>query len=394
MDANSSSITKSCSDQNNSLAGNVPATTTSWRDSNQNKYPARRALNRLKQNAASFHEDVNLVSQRISQQAYEIEQMGQQLETAQQRIQKLEVELQTRIFRSMPDYQLSDATVSEDFLVIRDSLSEWVEGFPDIKSFHETFNDAVRRRGMDENMLTFHSQFQLNLDHAQNEILTWISFCVIRKYILEPRVFAAPPADQELMEHLHEGMSMLEPKKDIESINLWRSNTVRAYTATQRHKDRAIQHCTGLAEYLRGFFSCFSFEETFDWDQKFRRLGQQVLPQIAALALKLNCSPEQYKWGRFREALPLIINKGYLSHFTIMDAHTHHTINPQAARFASMQDDAPIGVFLLVLFPALFRLDPRAQNYIPIQRAVFVIQGYESLPPNLKAEVDSLATEG
>ena len=186
---------------------------------------------------------------------------------------------------------------------------------------------------------------------------------------------------------------------DIESVNLWRSDTVRAYTATQLHKDRVIQHCTGLSEYLRGFFSYFRFEETFDWDQKFRRLEKQVLPQIAALALKLNCSPEQYQWERYRDVgadgtLPIIIDKSHLSDFIIMDAHTHQTLNPQAARFASMQDDAPIGVFLLVVYPALFRWDPTTQSFILIQKAVVLIQGYESLPPDLKAEVDSLETEG
>ncbi|GAB1197360.1 hypothetical protein APSETT444_006653 [Aspergillus pseudonomiae] len=399
MNANGVSITKGCSDQNDSVAGNVPATTTSSRDSNRSKHPARSALDRLKRTAVSLHEDVDLVSQRISQQANKIEQMEQQLENAQQRIQKLEVDLQTRIFRSIPDYQLSDATVSEDFLVFRYSLSEWVEGFPDIKSFTETFYDATYRQGICENLFALQRKFQLQFDHAQTEILTWISFCVIGKYVLGPRVFAAPPADQELMEHLHKGMSMLEPKKDIESVNLWRSDTVRAYTATQLHKDRVIQHCTGLSEYLRGFFSYFRFEETFDWDQKFRRLEKQVLPQIAALALKLNCSPEQYQWERYRDVgadgtLPIIIDKSHLSDFIIMDAHTHQTLNPQAARFASMQDDAPIGVFLLVVYPALFRWDPTTQSFILIQKAVVLIQGYESLHPDLKAEVDSLETEG
>ncbi|KNG80775.1 hypothetical protein ANOM_010402 [Aspergillus nomiae NRRL 13137] len=336
--------------------GNVPETTSS-RDSNRSKYPAGSALARLKRNAASLHEDVDLVSQRISQQANKIEQMEQQLENAQQRIQKLEVELQARIFRSIPDYQLSDATVSEDFMVFRDSLSEWVEGFPDIKSFTETVYDAIYRRGICENIFALQRTFQLEFDDAQTEILTWISFCVIEKHVLEPRVFAAPPADQELMEYLHKGMMMLEPKKDIESVNLWRSDTVRAYTATQLHKDRVIQHCAGLAEYLRGFFGCFSFEGTFDWDQKFGRLEKQVLPQIAALALKLSCSPEQYQWERYRDVgakgtLSRIIYKGHLSDFIFMDVHTHQTLNPQAARFASMQDDAPIGLFLLVLYPA------------------------------------------
>ncbi|KAB8254721.1 hypothetical protein BDV32DRAFT_142667 [Aspergillus pseudonomiae] len=367
MNANGVSITKGCSDQNDSVAGKVPATTTSSRDSNRSKHPARSALDRLKRTAVSLHEDVDLVSQRISQQANKIEQMEQQLENAQQRIQKLEVDLQTRIFRSIPDYQLSDATVSEDFLVFRYSLSEWVEGFPDIKSFTETFYDATYRQGICENMFALQRKFQLQFDHAQTEILTWISFCVIGEYVLGPRVFAAPPADQELMEHLHKGMSMLEPKK------------VRAYTATQLHKDRVIQHCTGLSEYLRGFFSYFRFEETFDWDQKFRRLEKQ--------------------WERYRDVgadgtLPIIIDKSHLSDFIIMDAHTHQTLNPQAARFASMQDDAPIGVFLLVVYPALFRWDPTTQSFILIQKAVVLIQGYESLPPDLKAEVDSLETEG
>ncbi|PIG87210.1 hypothetical protein AARAC_004201 [Aspergillus arachidicola] len=370
MDGNSISTTKGYDGQNHSSANNVPATTSS-RDSNQNKCPAQSALKRLERHAASIYE-VDSVSQSISQQTYRIEQMEQQLENAHQRIQKLEVELQTRIFRSIPDYQVSDASISEDFLVICDSLCEWMEGFPDIKSFTKTLDEAIHRRGIDESMFTFPRELQLEYDHAQTEILTMISFGIIREHVLESLVFAAPPADLELLERLYNMMSMLEPKKDIESINLWRSDTVRAYVTTQAYKDKIVQHCSGLADYLRGFFGCFSFEETFDWDQKFRRLEEQILPQIAALALKLRCSPERYCWEWYPD--------------------TDWT-QPITARFANMQDDAPVGVVLLILYPALFRLVPGSQNDILIQKAVVVIQGYESLPSDLKAKVDSLVTK-
>ncbi|KAE8372051.1 hypothetical protein BDV26DRAFT_302265 [Aspergillus bertholletiae] len=341
MDANSISITKSYSGQNDSLAGNVPAT-ASARDSNRR--PAGSALKRLKLNSTTILEDVD-------------SQMEQQLENAQQRIQK-----------SMPDCQLNDATISENYLVFRDSLCEWIEGFPNITSFAATLFDAVYRRGIDENILTFHRKFQLELDHAQTEVLICISFRIIRKYMVNPRVFAAPPAVQELLENLYEMMSMLKPKK------------VRAYTGTQLYKDMANQDCTPLADYLRGFFNCFHFEETFDWRQKFRRLEQQTLPQIAALVLKLARSHEKYQCA--------------LNQFILMDAHTHHLLNPKAAKFANMQDDAPIGVVLLVLYPALFRVDSQTQNSILIQQAVAVMQGYESLPSTLREELDSLATEG
>lgn len=50
-----------------------------------------------------------------------------------------------------------------------------------------------------------------------------------------------------------------------------------------------------------------------------------------------------------------------------------------------MQDDVPIGVALLGLYSALFRSVPGTQNDVLIQKAAVVIQGYESLPPNLKA---------
>ncbi|KJK64424.1 hypothetical protein P875_00138163 [Aspergillus parasiticus SU-1] len=395
MDGNSISTTKGYDGQNHSSADIVPATTSS-RDSNQDKCPAQSALKRLERHAAGIYEEVDSVSQSISQQTYRIEQMEQQLENAHQRIQKLEVELQTQIFRSIPDYQVSDASISEDFLVIRDSLCEWMEGIPDIKSFTETLDDAIHRRGIDESMFTFPRELQLEYDHAQTEILTMISFGIIREHVLESLVFAAPPADLELLERLYNMMSMLEPKKDIESINLWRSDTVRAYATTQVYKDKIVQHCSGLADYLRGFFGCFSFEETFDWDQKFRRLEEQILPQIAALALKLNCSPERYCWEWYPDTnwtQPIVFCKRDLSHFITMDAHTHHTLNPQTARFANMQDDAPVGVVLLILYPALFRLVPGSQNDILIQKAVVVIQGYESLPSNLKAKVDSLVTK-
>ncbi|KAE8411146.1 hypothetical protein BDV36DRAFT_302110 [Aspergillus pseudocaelatus] len=204
--------------QNHSLAGNVPATTSS-RDPNRDEFPVQSALKKLKLNANGIHEGVNSVGQYISQQASRIEQIEQQLKDAHQRIQKLEVELQTQILRTMPDYQITDATISENFLVARDSLCEWVEGFPDIKSFTEALYDAVPRGGIDENLLTFPREFQLELNHAQTEILTMIIFNIVREHILEPLVFAAPPADQELLEHLYDMISMLEPKKGWRTLN-------------------------------------------------------------------------------------------------------------------------------------------------------------------------------
>ncbi|GMG11697.1 unnamed protein product [Aspergillus oryzae] len=364
----------------------VTSSARTLRDSNQNKCPAQSALKRLERHAAGIYEEVDSVSRSISQQAYRIEQMEQQLENAHQRIQKLEVELQTRIFRSMPDYQVSDASISEDFLVIRDSLCEWMEGFPDIRSFTETLDNAIHRRGIDKNMFTFPRELQLEFDHAQTEILTMISFGIIREHVLESLVGVPLPTEyRRLLIFI-----------DIENINLWRSDTVRAYATTQAYKDKIVQHCSGLAGYLRGFFGCFSFEEPFDWDQKLRRLEKQILPQIAALALKLSCSPERYYWEWYPDldwTQPIVFHKRNLSNFITMDAHTHHTLNPQTARFANMQDNAPIGVVLLILHPALFRLVPGSQNDILIQKAVVVIQGYESLPSNLKAKVDSLTTK-
>ncbi|KAE8155660.1 hypothetical protein BDV40DRAFT_294163 [Aspergillus tamarii] len=285
---------------------------------NRDEFPVQSGLEKLKLNADSIHKSVD---------------------------SKLEVELQTRILTTMPDYQVSDATISKNFLVACDSLCGWVGGFSDIKSFTEALYDAVHHRGIDENILIFPREFQLELDHAQ-------------KHILEPLVVAAPPADQELLGHIYGMMSMLEPGK-------------RACTATQVYNDKIIQCCFGLAEYLRGLFSYFSCEETVDLDQKLGRLEQQILPQIAVLALRMKCSPEQYWWDGDRDfdwTQPIIVYKSYLT-----------------ARFANMQDDVPIGVALLGLYSALFRSVPGTQNDVLIQKAAVVIQGYESLPPNLKA---------
>lgn len=235
----------------------------------------------------------------------------------------------------MPDYQVSDATISKNFLVACDSLCGWVGGFPDIKSFTEALYDAVHHRGIDENILIFPREFQLELDHAQSEVLTMIYLQDYwRTYTRTSSSRRTASGSRTPRTYLWHDVDAGTRKKvgvpstteyrrllisvDTKSIDLWRSDTVRACTATQVYNDKIIQCCFGLAEYLRGLFSYFSCEETVDLDQKLGRLEQQILPQIAVLALRMKCSPEQYWWDGDRDfdwTQPIIVYKSYLSQF-------------------------------------------------------------------------------
>ncbi|KAE8149249.1 hypothetical protein BDV25DRAFT_141016 [Aspergillus avenaceus] len=59
---------------------------------------------------------------------HELDLNEAQLNGADRRNQRLSDELQDKSLELMPDYQLCEATVSDQLLVVQTSLTSWVEG--------------------------------------------------------------------------------------------------------------------------------------------------------------------------------------------------------------------------------------------------------------------------
>lgn len=76
----------------------------------------------------------------------EISQKEQKLLQAKEHIKQLETDLDSchaQLFRSIPTYEVSDATISKEFTRLCENLTNWVEVLPEVVAFTDTFNHAL-----------------------------------------------------------------------------------------------------------------------------------------------------------------------------------------------------------------------------------------------------------
>ncbi|XHG03294.1 hypothetical protein AWENTII_006609 [Aspergillus wentii] len=102
----------------------------------------------LNQLGKNFQHAVDqLVAQQHSWLRESLAQKESELRKANRRILKLEDELDdchAQIFRFIPTYEISDATISNEYIQLRENVSNWMEGLPDITRFADTYEPSRR----------------------------------------------------------------------------------------------------------------------------------------------------------------------------------------------------------------------------------------------------------
>ncbi|KAH8432174.1 uncharacterized protein LDX57_009815 [Aspergillus melleus] len=284
----------------------------------------------------------------------EIHKTDQPLKDANQHIQMLEAELQAcqmRLSRFIPDYQLSDTTIREKVIELQESVSNWAEEFPNDEDFQHSLDLAYGKFQFPKGTNTWGMEYPGWLFVAQSEILISITWWHICQTLFMPLVIASSD-DLRVLQKLDTGITKIDPKKDQELVNLWRSDTIRAYVSGQQQQDYVQMKCSKLKAKLREIFGFFDFQFEFDEDHKFSSLEEQILIPAAELAIELSCSPEKYKWlWRMNNFPGCIVRKGHLDCFNIMDVATHNKISKN--KYNHVHETAEIGKLLLVMFPAL-----------------------------------------
>lgn len=136
----------------------------------------------------------------------EMKQKDQELQRTRQRIHHLEAELdafRTQIFKSIPTSGVSDTSIMEEYCLLRDNLSNWIEGLPEIKNFASD----IARAGLPP------KEYPEGAAAVQPEILTQIVFECLWMEIFGVHIFGASRQELALLEKLHCGIHLLEPKK-------------------------------------------------------------------------------------------------------------------------------------------------------------------------------------
>ncbi|KAL1969790.1 hypothetical protein VTN77DRAFT_7299 [Rasamsonia byssochlamydoides] len=301
-----------------------------------------------------------------------------ELQQAKERIQQLEKELdncRTQVFQSIPAFDVSDAWILEELTTMRENLSNWVEGLPEIFRFRNAWEIVVEDRALISHIRARPGMFPQGFSRAQTEILAQCLFRVLLSDLFEVVLVGTSPDECRVLENIQNGIRCLEPSKDPKSIDVWKSDTLRAYTSQPHYQEQLTTHCNHLTDEIWTLLTNFQFTKGLDWEHKFQRLREQIIGQAAELSSKMSCSIEKYRCEWYQDSEPCfngLIRKRDIKKFTVMDALTHNKVSN--ARFTAFPDDAEIGHLLLVMYHALFRCGREGQNDILIQKAVILVR--------------------
>lgn len=143
----------------------------------------------------------------------QLTQKDRYLQEAEDRIRYLEKELsgcRIKLRNYVSDHQISDAKVQEDFKILRDNISNWVENFPDITNFEELLKRNISEKVLHQLMPGWAHSFPNGPDDVQMEIMTSRIFKSTWDFLFRDSMIGEQ-THQELIPHIQEGMSYLNP---------------------------------------------------------------------------------------------------------------------------------------------------------------------------------------
>nr|XP_001397836.2 hypothetical protein ANI_1_1768144 [Aspergillus niger CBS 513.88] len=283
-------------------------------------------------------------------------QENAKLKKCNQTLEEQLQDCQARILKFSLSSDLSDTTVMQEFVKIRDNLSNWIEGLPEICADFDTQLELFRR---------------------------------LEAGLLKASVPGMPASEEALLSDLHAGMVSLQSKRDVESLTLWRTNTIRAYVACQRYEKGVNEEFKDIINDLHDLFWWFNFEPHVNWNSKMDRLAADILKPAASLATKMSSSPSEYRWEWYGKAyFPQgVVRKQHMEQFIVQDARTHNRI--PIANIESLPAETPIGELFVIVFPALFRCADGGHEDIQIEKAVILIRANEELQRQKRSENES-----
>lgn len=105
-------------------------------------------------------------------------------------------------------------------------------------------------------------------------------------------------------------------------------------------------------------------------ESRANQLMEQVLRPAAALAMQIRCSLEEYCWD-WPPHFPAEVQKDHLITWQCIDLRTHSEIRTRA--FQHESGSSVIGDFMLIVFPALYRLVDGEQGRLLIGKGQLLV---------------------
>lgn len=186
------------------------------RETQDQRTSAGQLARRARRMAKALHDDSLELFDYVTSMEADLLQLELKLQQARERIQQLENALQdstSRIFQSLSTYEISDAQISEEYDTLRECVSNWLDGFPNVTRLNRNLKRALGGQAWNMVQRANVAMFPEGFDAAQTEILTRVVFKAIWDILFHPWFATASVRDQELMKTLEDGMALLEPKR-------------------------------------------------------------------------------------------------------------------------------------------------------------------------------------
>lgn len=173
-------------------------------------------IGQIQRYTALIQRDSRNISRILTHTEDDLLQKELELQQAKERIQQLEKDLdncRAQVFESIPAFEVSDTSILEGLTTLRESLSNWVEGLPEISQFQSTWELATRDFNVTSHISATPGIFPQGFSASQTEILEQWLFLELLLGLFETVLVGASPSDSDAIETLCDGIHRLEPKK-------------------------------------------------------------------------------------------------------------------------------------------------------------------------------------
>ncbi|KAI4195682.1 MAG: hypothetical protein LQ346_003375 [Caloplaca aetnensis] len=307
------------------------------------------------------------------------------------------------LFRMQPKSEVPDSIVAQAYDDLHEHISTWVEGeisrfeanhrhgrfgpLPDL--FHHANETAIKK------FLAAHPT------SGGEYLVQCVIQTMLQETIFDPEILllGLDRGYAALLQGIERNMAEAQPPKgntrcqwdfdrewalslldtDPKSINIWRSETLNALSATQdvqQGRRKAVECATRsiferVAEYLPIIINS---------QQSLNSLRNRVVAPAAKLADTIRTSSTTYEFKYTTKMLLSItaynVTQQNLSGYRLVDIDTRKTLKPDSPVEAS--GNGQIGSGIMVLAPALYRCDP-GREALQIVKATFLIQLFKPL---------------
>ncbi|KAI9806104.1 MAG: hypothetical protein M1833_004511 [Piccolia ochrophora] len=305
-------------------------------------------------------------------------------------LQAINSELKDTIFAQQPQVRITDDVLANKYIAIHHSINDWVErSFETVLDAGAFFGGLECQSERGGPYLSFFDQHVgLPTLRAASQFPTSdgsvISSAVIHclwKWIFEPYFFSSP-LQAKVFQSIHSMMASDSLRRDANTINTWRSDTLTAFSALPESRS---QWETGLSDVVCNIANPLMslLASTSSLNFASTALLEDIVKPAGDLAKELQTSPVSYglQWSGMNRSYERLQHfPPDLTQYTLIDVHSRQTIKHQKAF------NGKTVKYLLDVFPGLVKTRFRGNegSQVTLVKPT-VLFAFSDTPPSMPA---------